>query len=188
MLVYKVGGSFFKHANEFFDKLFCEDAGADAVGDAVKGLVDSVKSGKTPVIGRMSDMKTIGANEVVRVADYLPNLGDPKLNWEQNSSVLRQVMSEGKPIRDASLFNAIDSQLGIRCIENASMIRDKMPPLPGYESDTYSIARRYMSDSTEFLKILVEIGNAYTGKEIQNITPNEKMQMDGLVSYKNAIK
>ena len=67
----------------------------------------------------MSDMKTIGANEV-RVADHLPNLGDPKLNWEQNSSVLRKVMSEGKPIRDASPFNAIDSQLGIRGTENAN--------------------------------------------------------------------
>jgi len=73
-------------------------------------------------------------------------------------------------------------------IPDLEAIRDKMPPLPGYESDTYSMARRYMSDRTEFLKILVEIGNAYTGKEIQNITPNEKMQIDGLISYKNAIK
>ncbi|MCL2165748.1 MAG: hypothetical protein FWH49_00415 [Clostridiales bacterium] len=72
-------------------------------------------------------------------------------------------------------------------IPDLEAIRDKMPPLSGGESDTYSIARRYMSDCTEFLKILVEIGNAYTGKEIQDITPDEKMRIDGLISYKNAI-
>lgn len=77
-------------------------AAAEGAGKA--GLIDSVKSGKTPVIGKMKDLETIGTKEI-RVADYLPNKGDPKLNWQQNSSVLRQVMNEGKPIRDASPFS-----------------------------------------------------------------------------------
>jgi hypothetical protein len=34
--------------------------------------------------------------------DRLPNLGNPKANWQQNSGVLRQEMNRGLPIRDAS--------------------------------------------------------------------------------------
>jgi len=36
VLVYKGGGSFFKHTNEFFDKLFCEGEGVETVGGANK--------------------------------------------------------------------------------------------------------------------------------------------------------
>jgi len=32
----------------------------------------------------------------------LPDLGNAKANWKQNSGVLRQEMKLGKPIRDAS--------------------------------------------------------------------------------------
>jgi RHS repeat-associated protein len=80
------------------------DSSTFAKGAGNAGLIDSVKSGKTPVIGKMKDLETVGTKEI-RVADYLPNKGDPKLNWQQNSSVLRQVMNEGKPIRDASPFS-----------------------------------------------------------------------------------
>ncbi len=31
-----------------------------------------------------------------------PDLGDPKANWAQNSSKLREAMSGGNPIRDVS--------------------------------------------------------------------------------------
>ena len=79
-----------------------EIAATEGAGNT--GLIDSVKSGKIPVIGKMKDLETIGTKEI-RVADYLPNKGDPKLNWQQNSSILRQVMNEGKPIRDASPFS-----------------------------------------------------------------------------------
>lgn len=32
----------------------------------------------------------------------LPDLGNPKANWAQNSGVLREQMALGQPIRDAS--------------------------------------------------------------------------------------
>ena len=38
------------------------------------------------------------------MADHLPNKGNPKANWKQNSSVLRSIMKEGKLIKDVSPF------------------------------------------------------------------------------------
>ena len=35
--------------------------------------------------------------------DRLPDQGSPRLNWQQNSGVLRSEMSKGLPIRDASV-------------------------------------------------------------------------------------
>jgi len=55
----------------------------------------------TTVIGRVKDLKNLGAAER-SLLDRLPNLGDPKLNWQQNAGVLRQEMGRGLPIRDAS--------------------------------------------------------------------------------------
>ncbi len=55
----------------------------------------------TVVIGRTPDLKNLGPNEQSLI-DRLPNLGSPKANWEQNAGVLRQIMKEGRPIRDAS--------------------------------------------------------------------------------------
>jgi len=73
-------------------------------------------------------------------------------------------------------------------IPELEAISDKMPPFSEQEPETYNIARRYMSESTEFLKILVEIGNKYTGKKVQDITLEEKMQIDGLTLYNNTNK
>ena len=57
----------------------------------------------------MADLeKGVGANEYT-LLDQLPNMGSPKLNWKQNSGVLRKVMSRGQPIRDASV--GADGQL-----------------------------------------------------------------------------
>jgi hypothetical protein len=36
----------------------------------------------------------------------LPNLGNPKANWKQNSGYLREVMREGKPIFDSFVDKA----------------------------------------------------------------------------------
>jgi len=36
------------------------------------------------------------------IADLLPNLGEPRANYYQNMSVLREEMRNGNPIRDAS--------------------------------------------------------------------------------------
>jgi len=57
------------------------------------------RGAQTLVIGKLEDIKTIGANE--RLLD-LPNQGTPKLNWIQNASKLRECMRVGDPIRDAS--------------------------------------------------------------------------------------
>lgn len=74
-------------------------------GTSKTGLTDSIKSGKTPVIGKMPDLNKPGAikNGEFTIAEKLPNLGNQKANWTQNSSVLRQQMSRGVPIRDASV-------------------------------------------------------------------------------------
>ncbi len=64
------------------------------------------------VIGKMDDLTmsgTIKKGEYT-IAEKLPNLGDPKANWKQNSSVLRQEMNRGVPIRDASV-NAATGKL-----------------------------------------------------------------------------
>jgi hypothetical protein len=37
-----------------------------------------------------------------RIADKLPDLGNPKANYRQNMSVMRSEMKRGVPIRDAS--------------------------------------------------------------------------------------
>lgn len=55
----------------------------------------------TTVIGRTNDLSNLGAGER-SLLDRLPNQGSPQANWTQNASVLRQVMSLGRPIRDAS--------------------------------------------------------------------------------------
>ena len=73
-------------------------------------------------------------------------------------------------------------------IPELEAIKDKMPPLSEQEPETYNIARRYMTESIKFLKILVKIGNKYTGKEIQDITLDEKMQIDGLSLYESTTK
>jgi len=54
------------------------------------------------VIGKLADLKNLGAGERT-LLDRLPNLGNPKANWLQNSSVLRQEWRLGQPIRDASV-------------------------------------------------------------------------------------
>jgi RHS repeat-associated protein len=56
------------------------------------------------VIGRMDDLLQPGALRPgeFRLADKLPNLGDPQLNYYQNMSALRQEMRRGVSIRDAS--------------------------------------------------------------------------------------
>jgi hypothetical protein len=47
----------------------------------------------------MTDLEQLGPGE--RTLD-LPDQGNPQANWAQNSSKLREAMSEGQPIRDAS--------------------------------------------------------------------------------------
>lgn len=64
------------------------------------------QEGKVPVIGKMKDLnipENVTRGEF-KVADYLPDMGNPKANWKQNSGILRSIMNEGIPIKDVSMF------------------------------------------------------------------------------------
>ncbi len=54
----------------------------------------------------MADLNKPGAIKPseFKVADLLPDMGNPKANWKQNSGVLRQIMNEGNPIKDVSSY------------------------------------------------------------------------------------
>ena len=64
------------------------------------------QEGNTPAIGKMKDLNTEGKvlDGEFKIADYLPDKGNPKANWKQNSGVLRSVMNENVPIKDVSPF------------------------------------------------------------------------------------
>ncbi len=68
-------------------------------------FIDNFAVPNKAVIGKVDDLNAPGAikpgeNTLLK---HLPNQGNPKANWKQNSSVLRQEMNKGKPIRDASV-------------------------------------------------------------------------------------
>jgi RHS repeat-associated protein len=82
------------------------DGAGFALTGAFRGIVslfikDAGEEGGV-VIGKMTDLKETGALKPGERELDLPNLNDPRANWAQNSSRLREAMSEGKPIRDAS--------------------------------------------------------------------------------------
>lgn len=72
------------------------------VGASVNAIGQLGKS--NAVIGKLDDLKSVGKKEHT-LLNKLPNKGSPKANWKQNSGVLRQEMSKGLPIRDASAYN-----------------------------------------------------------------------------------
>ncbi|MCK5524937.1 MAG: hypothetical protein KAI83_17560, partial [Thiomargarita sp.] len=69
-------------------------------GLAVRAGMKTAKR-KITVIGRTKDLKNLKPNEQ-SLLSRLPDKGNPRANWKQNSGVLRQEMSKGQPIRDAS--------------------------------------------------------------------------------------
>lgn len=78
--------------------------------DAPTPRVDGVPS--NTVIGRLDDIKPEKLRPGEKnLLDRLPNQGDYKLNWKQNSSVLRDEIRKGKPIRDASAHLSDDHVL-----------------------------------------------------------------------------
>jgi len=89
-----------------------------AVAGVKAGLlaVSKAAGGQTTVIGKLGNLTEIAAGERT-LLDRLPNLGSPKANWAQNSSVLRQEMSLGRPIRDATV------DASGRLINNTGFIR-----------------------------------------------------------------
>ena len=74
---------------------------------------------KTAVIGKMQHLKNYELQPgEYKLADLLQDLGSPKANWKQNSSVLRKVMQSGRPIKDISVMNGkLISNTGILSLE-----------------------------------------------------------------------
>jgi RHS repeat-associated protein len=76
---------------------------ARGVGRAILNVIerDAVEQGGF-VIGKLKDLNKSGALRQAERRLDLKELNNPKANWTQNASRLRQAMNEGKPIRDAS--------------------------------------------------------------------------------------
>ena len=69
---------------------------------------NAANSAPVKYIGRMEDLQGIPRSQTL--LDDLPNLGSPRANYYQNSSVLRKALHDGFEIRDASAFRP-NSQL-----------------------------------------------------------------------------
>jgi hypothetical protein len=81
--------------------------GGNLAGLAVPGITGvgaALRGGKAGrlVIGKLDDLKPASLKPREFVLDWT-NKGVPKANWDENSSLLRQVLAEGNPIRDASV-------------------------------------------------------------------------------------
>jgi RHS repeat-associated protein len=83
-----------------------QSGGTTRIAGGLNKLIDFAESspeaaeGGGLVIGKLPDLEKLGAGEHRLI---LRDLGNPKANWLQNSSVLREEMSLGQPIRDASV-------------------------------------------------------------------------------------
>jgi len=79
-------------------------AGALALTMALPAKAAGVgEPGPTSVIGKLDDLKKPGALKSGESTLKLPDKGNPKANWKQNSGALRAEMGKGQPIRDASV-------------------------------------------------------------------------------------
>jgi hypothetical protein len=81
--------------------------GGNLAGLAVPGITGvgaALRGGKAGnlVIGKLDDLKPSSLKPGEFVLDWT-NKSGTKSNWQENSSLLRQAMSEGNPIRDASI-------------------------------------------------------------------------------------
>ncbi len=65
------------------------------------------------VIGKIDDLGRLGSGENTLIR-HMPNRGSPKLNWNQNSSVLRYEMRKGLPIGDTTVngFGSLTNNTG----------------------------------------------------------------------------
>src|SRR5690606_22027713 len=69
-------------------------------GTATTRVDDAASS--NAVIGRIDDLSELRQGERTLLDKLSPDLKSPKANWKRNSSVLREEMRRGIPIRDAS--------------------------------------------------------------------------------------
>ncbi|MCI0560633.1 MAG: hypothetical protein MN733_19275, partial [Nitrososphaera sp.] len=68
---------------------------------------DAARAADRTVIGKLKDIKADKLQPGEKtLLDSLPDQGNVKANWKQNSSVLRQESRKGQPIRDASVDSA----------------------------------------------------------------------------------
>jgi RHS repeat-associated protein len=63
--------------------------------------LDVIEDVATTVIGRVKDLRSL-PDGYRSLLDRLPDRGNPKANWAQNSGVLRSEMRRGLPVRDMS--------------------------------------------------------------------------------------
>jgi len=88
--------------------------GADLAGLAIPGVTGlgaglrGANKG-TLVIGKLRDLERATLKSGEFILDWESKI-TPKLNWLENSKLIREVMAEGRPIRDASI-NAITGAL-----------------------------------------------------------------------------
>ena len=71
--------------------------------DPVAPVAAPVAPGNSYVIGKTFDLSKPDALRPGESKLDLPNRGNPRTNWEQNASRLREAMRQGQPIRDASV-------------------------------------------------------------------------------------
>jgi RHS repeat-associated protein len=71
-------------------------------GDEVVAAAGRCAAPNRTVIGKIKDLDNLAPGENT-LLKHLPDQGTYRANWRQNSSVLRQEIRKGNPIRDASL-------------------------------------------------------------------------------------
>jgi len=73
----------------------------------LKNAGNAAEAADRTVIGKLKDIKADKLQPGEKtLLDSLPDQGNVKANWKQNSSVLRQESQKGQPIRDASVDSA----------------------------------------------------------------------------------
>jgi len=73
-----------------------------AIGYDASDSLHAANAAPVKYIGRLDDLKGIPRQQTL--LDDLPDLGSPRANYYQNSSVLRKALRDGFEIRDASAF------------------------------------------------------------------------------------
>ena len=89
----------FERARVAFDTLAWIEQHRDTI---VEGA-SLAMAARGAVIGKLSDLPSGVRPGEWTLLKHLPNRGNPRANWRQNSSVLRIEMRKGLPIRDASV-------------------------------------------------------------------------------------
>ncbi|MBB5352942.1 RHS repeat-associated protein [Haloferula luteola] len=107
--IYDAASTFLDPCASYLDKVISATGllvGAIAPGGGYGAAARNAP--KVKYIGRLDDLKGIPRNQTL--LDDLPDLGSPRANYYQNSSILRKAVRDGYEIRDASAFR-LNSEL-----------------------------------------------------------------------------